>query len=207
MDVATWALSLNAVILLLASALGALFNLPYFCFRKYLLQLLPGNFSEKLYNTWLMAKFEIILNSPFYFRLYIYDKVIESNDFAVIISRALKSGMPVSFSMKNEKVYVGFPVTTIDPSEQRKDFRILPFLSGYREKERRQIIFTTDYAYIYELIDGKEKQTDMAMEDFEIALPLSDVQSVNLFDFEMYCKFNPNFVRDFHNQNKQEDKI
>ncbi|MGE4545375.1 MAG: hypothetical protein AB7D06_14805 [Pedobacter sp.] len=144
-----------------------------------------------LLNFWCLSLamfFGAVFNTNKRFKFFIYQKAIQYDDIEIIITRAVKDCMPISISMKNRKVYVGFVNNTIDPKEDRKDIRILPLLSGYREKEENKIIFTTNYYSIYDSKDNHIQH--LAPETFEIAFPLSEVQSLNLFDIDVYNKFN-----------------
>lgn len=126
------------------------------------------------------------------FKFYCYKKAISNDDIEIIISRSIIKCMPIALTMKNRKVYVGFVCNSIDPKEERKDIRILPLLSGYREKDNLELIFTTNYENIYPQIDNHENGnlTHLDFEDFEIAFPVSEIQSYNLFDIDAYNQFN-----------------
>ena len=124
------------------------------------------------------------------FKMKIYNNVIKYNDMEIIISRAVRKAMPICFSLKSKKIYVGFIDSTIDPGEKRSDVRILPLLSGYREKDTNEIVFTTNYYQVYE--SNSERLEHLSENDFEIAFPFSEVQSVNLFDISAYNLFTEN---------------
>jgi hypothetical protein len=123
------------------------------------------------------------------FKLYAFHKAIVNDDIEIIITRAVLRGLPISVTMNSGKVYVGFVGRTTDPKESRKDIKILPLLSGYRDKDTHSINFTTNYYSIYESNDNS--LSHLKPEDFEIAFPLSELSSINLFDIDAYNKFNP----------------
>jgi hypothetical protein len=130
----------------------------------------------------------LLFNVSKRFKLYIFDKVIKYDDIEVIITRAVRNGMPISLSLKSGKVYVGFIAATIDPKEKRKDIRILPLLSGFRRPDDKTFEFTTNYQRIYRL--REDELSHLALDDFEIVFPLSEVQSINLFDLRAYSMFH-----------------
>lgn len=129
----------------------------------------------------------LLSNSNKRFKLLILDNVIKSDDIEVVITRAVRRGKPISLSMQSGKIYVGFVAATIDPKEKRKDIRILPLLSGYRRQDTMQFEFTTNYHKIYEVKDLKLPHLEL--KDFEIVFPLSEIQSINLFDIRAYNIF------------------
>lgn len=125
----------------------------------------------------------LLFNLSQKFKLWCLKDAMKNNDIEIIIFNAVLRGMPVSISMKNGKVYVGFIANTPDPKEERKDIRILPMLSGYRQPENKMLTFTTNYYDIYSNRSGFDP------EDFEIAFPLFEVLSINLFDIKAYNEF------------------
>lgn len=51
---------------------------------------------------------------------------------------------------------------------------------------------TVDYAAVYaQIIQQDVSAVTSGMQDFEIVIPVSEVQSVNLFNPEAYLRFNP----------------
>ncbi len=90
----------------------------------------------------------------------------------------------VSVTLSNRKVYVGWPVYTPDPRRETRDFRLLPALSGYRNEKTLELQFTTQYINVYQRIQsGAISGVDA--DDFEIAIPLDEVVSANLFSLEI----------------------
>lgn len=124
---------------------------------------------------------------------YWLERAVKFNDFERVVLSATERRLPICVTMGNNKVYVGFVVTTVDPTRDRKSLGILPIVSGYRSATGK-ITFTTDYSVIY----GKAPHPDARLAkplqhlrpaDFEIALPADRVQSCNIFDFRAYEEF------------------
>jgi hypothetical protein len=100
----------------------------------------------------------------------------------------------VSITLKNRKVYVGFVVRTFDPAYDRKYVVILPTMSGYRAESTHRLTFDTDYTRVYQaLIAEDESRLVRGVEDFQVVVPVSEVVSANLFDWEAYQRFNEPF--------------
>lgn len=75
--------------------------------------------------------------------------------------------------MDNRKVYVGFVVTTIDPTTPKKALTILPLMSGYRAENGGEIVFTTYYERVYERISD-ETLDHLSVDHFRIVLPTTE---------------------------------
>jgi len=131
---------------------------------------------------------------PFSRRLLLHI-AIRNDDFERLVLRALRKLMPICVSMSNGKVYVGYVVSTIDPAVERTALRILPLLSGYRDKENCSTHFNTSYHEIYEQINDDEndyankKLSQVQVSDFEKVLPFDEIQSSHLFDIVAYQHF------------------
>lgn len=98
--------------------------------------------------------------------------------------RSLEQSMPVSITMENKKVYVGHVAGAVNPGDNQDMLRILPFMSGYRNDTDMQIVFTTFYWKAYESI--KVNELKLKETDFEIAIPIKSIQSINLFSTKAY---------------------
>lgn len=114
-------------------------------------------------------------------------KAIEDDDFERLLHKAFSLDMPISVTMDNKKVYIGFVLTTTDVDKSRRSISILPLVSGYRD-DNAKLIMTTFYGEVYKEIE-KDRDLDLTPEDFEIILPTSVIQSANLFDFSAYELF------------------
>lgn len=114
---------------------------------------------------------------------------IADDDFERLLHDAIDLDLPISATMENDKVYIGFVLTTSDVLRGRMSFTILPLISGYRD-ERRELVMTTFYGDAYEqMSERKMDDTNLTPDDFRIVLPKSKIQSVNLFDLTVYEMF------------------
>jgi hypothetical protein len=108
-----------------------------------------------------------------------------------LLTDALDSTRQVSITLNSGKVYVGFVVRTFDPAYDRKYIVILPTMSGYRAATTHRLVFDTDYTRVYQaLMDEDESRLVRGVNDFQIVVPVSQVVSANLFDWEAYQRFN-----------------
>jgi hypothetical protein len=108
-----------------------------------------------------------------------------------LLLRALKHDMPVLVTLRTGKVYVGFVQRNLNPEVERRHLRLLPVVSGYRKAGTLAVTFTT----LYEQIREDARQADSPFHglldrDFEIVVPLAEVTTMSLFDFDAYEAFN-----------------
>jgi hypothetical protein len=101
--------------------------------------------------------------------------------------------LPVSVSLPNRKVYVGWAwrVPPLDP--RRVDdyaVRLLPVRSGYRHEKTMEMHFTTRYDEVYRRISS-EQITDVELDDFLVVLPVKNIVSVNLYALRV----DPNLLK------------
>lgn len=107
------------------------------------------------------------------------------NELEQLINGAFSAAALVSFTMKNGKVYVGWPVALPRPSRSAY-LSVLPLFSGYRNSEH-DVIFTTEYWDIYQ--QRREEGEHDAYGGFLLVLPVEEISSASLFDLDIYDRF------------------
>lgn len=131
------------------------------------------------------------LFNPFFNPQRWLSEAFKSSAFDTLIHRAASRDVPVCVTMDNNKVYVGYVVTSADTSQELKSIGIIPLLSGYRKVPTRTVVFTTNYRALYGS-DGHRAPSlpsplsHATVADFEIALPTERIHSCNMFDFKAY---------------------
>lgn len=132
--------------------------------------------------------------------------VIRNDDFEKLILRAMSLDLPVSFTMTNGKVYIGYVIRAIDPGEgERTHVRILPVKSG-RRRENGTLEITTDYYQFYKDLIEERIEERIEREDkddlylgvagnYEIVLPAREIHSSNLFIQEAYNQFQAHYEK------------
>lgn len=110
--------------------------------------------------------------------------LIKRNDdgFLRLTHQAVREEKPISTTLKNKKVYIGFVVQTpgLRPGEQY--ISILPLASGYRESDTLDLVLTQDYTRVYD-------RTDIVPSEFAVTFPLSEIESASLFNPAAYPLF------------------
>ena len=116
-----------------------------------------------------------------------FREILENNELESVLVRALDQESMVMVSMGDGKVYVGFVYKTWDPSLGPKIYvDMIPVVSGYRSEGHR-VVFTTFYENVYAFSD--KVRDDFDFESFSITLPVADIKSIRLFDFDAYDQF------------------
>lgn len=141
--------------------------------------------------------------------------VRKSNDAALrTLFRAVILEKRIMITLRNMKVYVGDPVLhDLDPSNPLTSIRIIPFASGSRDKTNHKIELSTWYSEMdndmkpitqgisnrdktdpllstmYELIVHKNHTAKIDIEDLGIIVQWKDVESLTLFDENVYAWF------------------
>lgn len=115
---------------------------------------------------------------------------IRNDDFEKIVERSMRKSMPLSVTLSSGKVYIGFAVRSFDPLDERKDLRVLPLLSGYRD-DKRDLVLTTNYKKIYDVIHYKKNKELEYLDigDFEIVIACREIHTCSQFDLGAYLFF------------------
>lgn len=141
--------------------------------------------------------------------------ILECDDAATrLLHRATIFRKSIMLTLKSGKVYVGAPVGGIgDPSVRAQSIKIIPLLSGYRDPDTHKVNLPTRYKDIYAKMDLKKKDEkptnpqdplarDIAafklsdsesietdMQDIGVVVLWSEIQSLSLYDDNIYSAF------------------
>jgi hypothetical protein len=139
----------------------------------------------------------------------------KSNDAALrLLFRAVILEKRVMITLRNRKVYVGDPVLhEVDPSNELTSIRIIPFASGARSETNKDVTLSTWYSEMdadieriteeapdrdktdpllstmYKLRVRDDQTADIDIEDLGIVIKWNDVESLTLFDENIYAWF------------------
>ncbi|MFM5007356.1 hypothetical protein ACEUB7_02375 [Aeromonas veronii] len=123
---------------------------------------------------------------------------MQGDELEALVKTSFKSSIPIAFELNNDKVYIGFPLQSFDPTQlsHGRELRILPLLSGYRESDgKHDLIVTSNYEQIYLKLDEYSQVADhelygRKMEDFAKVIPLCEIRTYSLFDIGCYAMFH-----------------
>ena len=96
---------------------------------------------------------------------------------------------PLQVSLDNNKVYVGV-VTSIDPVGPAKHFTMQPMMSGGRNSNDRDVIYTSFYDKIIAQVQNTAPaQREELLRRFSLVVPLARIVTASGFDFDAYKRF------------------
>ncbi|HEY7212104.1 MAG TPA: DUF6338 family protein [Bryobacteraceae bacterium] len=101
------------------------------------------------------------------------------NAFTKLLLRSQKEKLLLSITLDSRKWYVGWITESPNLDPQELYFRLLPYRSGYRDKDNLNPVFTTFY-------EGAVGDPAFDPKDLIITLPLKDVKTANLFNEDLY---------------------
>lgn len=113
-----------------------------------------------------------------------------ANALQVLLAKSMQETRQISISLNSGKVYIGF-VTKLNEGQGNQEFILLwPQFSGYRDQETKQLIITRDYSHIYDLLEDSDSElSDITVDDFQIAISVTDMYSVSIFNPAVYSRF------------------
>lgn len=114
------------------------------------------------------------------------------NELEILLMQSFNDAEIMQFTLRNDKFYVGW-VTELPLPSKSNYVKIMPAISGYRN-ERKQLVFTTEYLGVYASYVKEGKIKDISELKTNVILKLDEIVSANLFNIEMYERFNGNFA-------------
>ncbi len=101
------------------------------------------------------------------------------NALMKLLHRAAQESVLISVTLDSRKWYVGWVTISPNLDPQELYFRLLPFTSGYRDKDTLETFRTVFYQNVLE-------DESLDPDRFFITLPLKDIKIANLFDADVY---------------------
>lgn len=145
-----------------------------------------------------LSMFGGIISSKHFVETYHLNKLssLKNQDgFLNIVLEAMEKSIPIKVSLKSKKVYVG---AVYNEQFEQMDFDnlvIVPYLSGYRNKDTLKITFDCNYSDIYNkyglsgLQEIDEIQSDYQFSDFRLNIRVNEIESISLFYQEIFDDF------------------
>lgn len=124
--------------------------------------------------------------------LWLLKRSVENNEFELMLLEAQIRSTPILFTLSNNKIYVGWVISTRNPKTEEAFLRFLPLLSGYREEPTHQVKFTTNYISVYERMAGDEKSDadHLTPSMFEVVVPIEQIVYMHAYDLAAQNEFN-----------------
>ena len=106
------------------------------------------------------------------------------DQISLIIDRAMVEQLLVELTLNSGKSYIGSPVQGTFGHRDDGDVGLVPFASGYRNRDTQALVITTYYA-----LGISELLSDQDLEDLKVAFPLREILSARLFYPNVYSAF------------------
>jgi hypothetical protein len=110
------------------------------------------------------------------------------NEFERLCESCYRNADMIQLSLKNDKCYVGWVKSLPMPSSS-SHITILPVYSGYRDKEKKRLHFTTQYLDVYATYVREGDVLDIR-DLAALVIKIDEIVSANKFDPDMYERFN-----------------
>ncbi|HEX7721558.1 MAG TPA: hypothetical protein VF397_05330 [Pyrinomonadaceae bacterium] len=137
----------------------------------------------------------------------------------LFLALALEGEKMISVSVQNGKVYVGYLTSSYNPAFEMESISLIPAFSGHRDDKTKEMLLDLDYLKVYQSIqpdlyarlfdafEAENKRNPQASEDrlftdvmrrllasnagqdYEIILPIREVQSANVFHVDSYVEY------------------
>lgn len=110
----------------------------------------------------------------------------------LMAQEAFEKSMMIEVTLNSGKVYIGSPLSEI-PFESEY-LRMIPYFSGYREKETKKLIVSNVYAEEIESILTKNQNDDAqkSLQKFRVIILTNEIVSARLFYPEIFQKLSDN---------------
>ncbi|MBV9760985.1 MAG: hypothetical protein JO340_10520 [Acidobacteriaceae bacterium] len=104
------------------------------------------------------------------------------NALMQLLHRAEREKLLIAITLESRKWYVGWVAESPNLRPDEKYFRLLPFISGYRDKDTLETYRTVFY-------EDALTRDGASAKEFVMILPLEGVQVANLFDPDVYDEY------------------
>ncbi len=116
------------------------------------------------------------------------------DELETIVKDSALNGQAILLTLKNDKVYIGFFEETPIPSKTNY-LSISPILSGYRDKETKKLVVTTDYfEVVEEFMSDIEEKEGVELEKItlntDIVIKQDEIITASIYEQNIYDKFN-----------------
>jgi hypothetical protein len=96
----------------------------------------------------------------------------------------------IQLTLTDGKFYIGkIKSLAANPLAPNSFVRILPYASGYRNKDSKELVFTSFYEDVYDELINEPGFTEDKLDQFIKVLPFGAIFSANQFDPDMYIRF------------------
>lgn len=120
------------------------------------------------------------------------------NHIELMIAESFDNRAPVESTLKNGKSYIGLALEQGIAGRGESDVTLIPFASGYRDKDTHKLNLTIDYTPAIEAYQKEEARKEiehpnelLLSKRLRVAFPMSEIMSARFFDSRTYEILNP----------------
>ncbi|AHG18458.1 hypothetical protein Z042_01505 [Chania multitudinisentens RB-25] len=119
-----------------------------------------------------------------------YRIMAASDSIESLLVQAIDEKMLIFVTLKSRKVYVGYVVAPRIELHNTRHLEIIPFISGYRDKNTLRFVEQHRYSdlYLSRGIDLESKPLNL--QHFRHVFPMDQIEAISLFDAETYKHFD-----------------
>lgn len=130
------------------------------------------------------------LKNPAY-RRHLFDEIAKSSPVEAVLLESLNSQQQllVSITLKSRKVYVGMVHEARLEEHDTDTVVIVPFLSGYRDKDTLSFVEDVNYADHYKECGITFTSKPISLSQYRHVIPRDQIESISLFNSAMYAHF------------------
>lgn len=118
--------------------------------------------------------------------MFEFSQDAESPEYTQLFFQSHYYELPILFTMSDRKIFIGY-IYEIQ-TKNFNDIYIVPYFSGYRDKDTMELHKVTPYHAVMEDIENTDEKL-IELEMFTIALPLREIVHAHLHDFRYEEKF------------------
>lgn len=121
-----------------------------------------------------------------------FKELVKGDSLEELIFDSINRQRLVLISLKSRKVYVGLVQhTAIFSGEIDNNISLIPFLSGYRDKN--ELCYQESHSYIdyykEHKIEWVAQGEELCLKDFRTVIPIDQIEAVSYFDPSTYANF------------------
>ncbi|EGD4795995.1 hypothetical protein DT043_24365 [Escherichia coli] len=118
-----------------------------------------------------------------------YREMASKDSLENLLIQAIDTEMLIFVTLKSRKVYIGYVAAPRVEFHNSAHLEIIPFISGYRDKDSLRYIEQHRY---YDLYLSKEitfESEPLNLQHFRYVIPIEQIEAISLFDESTYSDF------------------
>ena len=144
--------------------------------------------STAVFSVLLAVSLPFVLNRRYSKGKAAHQIAMDSGDLVeLLIAESIQELKLVELSLRSGKSYIGLARESGIMSHGESDIALVPYSSGYRDKDTQELKITFNYApMIRESLENQSHNSELRFDDFQIIIPMSEIISARIFDLDVY---------------------